>query len=130
MKKLTSLLGVLLLFSPVCLDAQTQSAKSGKDKKVLITYFTLPESNGVDANSGASRIIANEKLYGNTEYIARQIADITGGKLFQIRTERPYPDKTHKELIEYAKMESESKAYPKMIGKIHNFKENDVVFVG
>ena len=60
--------------------------------KVLVAYFTWPEPDGVDASSGASRIISDGKLYGNTEYVARLIAKETKGDLFAIQTEKKISD--------------------------------------
>jgi flavodoxin len=115
----------ILLFN--CLQMQAQSSKN--DKKILITYFTVPETDGVDASSGASRIIADGKLQGNTEYVATIIQKETKGELFAIRTIQQYPG-THKELIDYAKTENDSKARPKLISKIDNLDKYDVIFVG
>ena len=83
----------------------------------------------MDASSGASRVIANGKLYGNTEYIAHIISTTTGGDLFAIQTERTYPS-PHKALIDAAKKEAEAKEYPKLKTHIGNLSEYDVVFVG
>ena len=100
-----------------------------KGGKVLVTYFTWPEPDGVDASSGASRIIADSKLYGNTEYVARLIAEATGGDLFAIETEKKYPS-PHKPLIDEAKREQEANERPRLTTHIKNLKDYDVVFVG
>jgi flavodoxin len=110
-----------------CLQMQAQSSKS--DKKILITYFTMPETDGVDTSSGASRIVADGKLQGNTEYIATIIQQATKGELFAIRTVQQYPG-THKELVDYAKKENESKVRPKLITKIKDLDKYDVIFIG
>lgn len=34
--------------------------------KVLVVYFSVPETDGVDASSGASRVNAGGKVQGNT----------------------------------------------------------------
>jgi flavodoxin len=110
-----------------CLQMQAQSSKG--DKKILITYFTMPETDGVDTSSGASRIVADGKLQGNTEYIAAIIQQATKGELFAIRTVQQYPG-THKELVDYAKKENESKVRPKLITKIKDLDKYDVIFIG
>lgn len=97
--------------------------------KILIVYFTSPETDGVDTSSGASRLVSNGKLYGNTEYVATLISEETGGDLFQIKTVHAYPG-AHKELIDVAKKEVESKARPKLATHIKNLADYDVVFVG
>lgn len=115
---------ILLLNS---LQIQAQSLKS--DKKILITYFSMPETDGVDASSGASRFVADGKLQGNTEFIASIIQKESKGELFAIRTVQQYPG-THKELVEYAKKENESKVCPKLATKIDNLDKYDVIFIG
>lgn len=97
--------------------------------KVLVTYFTWPEPDGTDANTGASRIISNGKLYGNTEYVAQIISEATEGDLFAIKTERTYPA-PHKALIDAAKEEAEAKQHPKLTTHINNLKDYDIIFVG
>ena len=110
-------------------DVRTKSVAISKDSKVLVAYFTVPESDGVDASSGASRIIDNGQLYGNTEYVARIISEATGGDLFAIKTVQTYPG-GHKELVDAAKKEAEAKARPKLVSHIKNLKDYDVIFVG
>lgn len=97
--------------------------------KILVAYFTQPETDGVDASSGASRVVANGKIYGSTEYIAMLISEATGGKLFAIRTVETYPG-THAALVEVAKKEKESGSRPELSGHIPNLQDYDVIFVG
>lgn len=97
--------------------------------KVLVTYFTWPEPDGTDAKTGASRVISNGRLYGNTEYIAYIISEATGGDLFAIKTERTYPA-PHKALIDAAKKEAEAKQHPKLTTHIKNLEDYDIIFVG
>ncbi|MGL5913181.1 MAG: hypothetical protein ACRCZB_03370, partial [Bacteroidales bacterium] len=56
-------LSLFLMFTPL-LWAQSQA------KKTLVVYFTLPETDGVDASTGASRMVVDGKSYGTTEYVA------------------------------------------------------------
>lgn len=115
--------------TPAYQGAKTTPVTLSKDAKVLVAYFTVPESDGVDASSGASRIIDNGQLYGNTEYVARIISEATGGDLFAIKTVQSYPG-GHKELVDAAKKEAEAKARPKLASHIKNLKDYDVIFVG
>lgn len=103
-----------------------QSKSKGK---ILVTYFTVPETDAVDASSGASRVIVNGKLYGNTEYVASVIAEITGGEIFAIKTVKEYPG-THRELVDEAKKEAEAEKRPELATHIKNLEDYDVVFVG
>lgn len=86
----------------VTLEEQIPTAVSRTGGKVLVTYFSVPETDGVDASSGASRLVSDGKLQGNTEYVATVISEATGGDLFEIKTVHKYPG-THKELIDAAK---------------------------
>lgn len=42
---------------------------------ILIAYFTVPETDGVDAVAGASRVVKKNEVYGNTQYIADEILE-------------------------------------------------------
>lgn len=108
---------------------QTATTVSRSGGKVLVVYFSVPETDGVDASSGASRLVSDGKLQGNTEYVATVISEATGGDLFEIKTVHTYPG-THKELIDAAKKESDEDARPALATHIKNPDEYDVVFVG
>lgn len=105
------------------------AGKSGKPGKVLVAYFSVPETDGVDASSGASRIVSNGRTMGSTHYVASVISEATGGDLFEIKTTHTYPG-THKALIDAAKKEIDSSARPRLATRISNLKDYGVVFVG
>lgn len=108
---------------------QTPTAVSHAGGKVLVVYFSVPETDGVDASSGASRVIKDGKLQGNTEYVASVISETTGSDLFEIKTVHTYPG-LHKALIDATKVEIDNNARPKLATHIKNLKDYDVVFVG
>lgn len=132
------LLAAIILTSFLCMG-NNENSKTASDQmptaeiklsgKVLVAYFTWPEPDGVDASSGASRVISDGKLYGNTEYVARSIAKVTTGDLFAIQTEKKYPT-PHKALIDEAKREAEAGERPKITSHIQNMEDYDVIFVG
>lgn len=106
-------------------------AQSGNSKpKILVTYFSVPETDAVDASTGASRMLKNGKVIGTTAYAAEMIGQATGADLFEIKTLNQYPTQSHKALIDYAKNEAETKTYPKIVNTISNFNDYDIVFVG
>ena len=105
------------------------AGKSGKPGKVLVAYFSVPETDGVDASSGASRIVSNGRTMGSTHYVASVISEATGGDLFEIKTTHTYPG-SHKALIDAAKVEIDNNARPKLSTHIENLKDYDVVFIG
>lgn len=43
------------------------------DGNILITYFSMPETDGVDTVSSASRVVADSEVLGNNQYIAQLI---------------------------------------------------------
>lgn len=108
---------------------QTPTAVSHAGGKVLVVYFSVPETDGVDASSGASRVLSGGKVIGNTQYVATIISEATGSDLFEIKTVHTYPG-SHKALIDAAKVEIDNNAHPKLATHIENLKDYDVVFVG
>ena len=108
---------------------RSEKAVKGKQKKVLVAYFSVPETDGVDASSGASRVRTNGQVMGNTHYVASIISQATGGDMHEIKTVRTYPG-SHRALIDAAKVEHDSNARPKLASHIKNLKDYDVVFIG
>lgn len=104
--KLITLLAVLLFCTGV--NAQNSSANEQSAKKILIAYFSWG---------------------GNTQHVAEYIASLTGGTLFRIEPEKPYPIE-YKPCTEVAKAEKESNARPAIKNKVENWIEYDTVFIG
>lgn len=105
-----------------------ETAKTG-DGNILIAYFSVMETDGVDTVSGASRVAVNGEALGNNEYIAQIIQRETGGDLFPIETVQEYPD-THDPLLEFAYNEKADNARPKLATQIENLDSYDVIFLG
>lgn len=110
-------------------EQQVKSVSQSVKGKALVVYFSVPETDGVDASSGASRLVSNGKVIGNTQYIASVISEATGSDLFEIKTIHTYPG-SHKALIDAAKVEIDNNARPKLATHIKNLNDYDVVFVG
>lgn len=108
---------------------QVKSTSQNAKGKALVVYFSVPETDGVDASSGASRLVSNGKVMGNTQYIASVISEATGSDLFEIKTVHTYPG-SHKALIDAAKVEIDNNARPKLATHIQNLNDYDVVFIG
>lgn len=107
-------------------ERRTLPAPAGK---TLVVYFSVPETDGADASSGASRTLSGGRMMGNTQYVASVIGEAAVGDLFEIRTVRTYPG-SHKALIDAAKEEIDSGARPALAARIENLEDYDVVFVG
>ena len=110
-------------------DRPARTIEAGTEGKSLVVYFSVPETDGADASSGASRILSGGKVVGNTQYVAAVIGEAAGSDLFEIRTVRTYPG-SHKALIDAAKAEIDDNARPKLATHIERLDDYDVVFVG
>lgn len=97
--------------------------------KILIAYFTVPETDGVDTVANASRVAKDGKVVGNTEFIASIIQETLGGDLFAIETVQEYPG-SHSQLLEFAHNEKNADARPELSSHIENLSEYSVIFVG
>jgi flavodoxin len=84
------------------------SAKTLKDKKILVAYFSHS---------------------GNTKRVAEQIHKLVGGDMHEIKTVVPYPT-DYNECVEVAKKEKETNARPELSTKVDNMASYDVIFVG
>ena len=103
--KLMTLFAALLL----CAGTNAQSvATNGRTTKTLVAYFSWG---------------------GNTQHVAERIASLTGGTLFRIEPERPYPAE-YRPCTEVAKAEKEADARPAIKSKVDNWDQYDTVFIG
>lgn len=96
---------------------------------ILIAYFSVMETDGVDTVAGASRVAVNGEVLGNNEYVAQIIQRETDGDLFAIETVQEYPT-THDSLLEFAYNEKTDNARPELATQIENFDSYDVIFLG
>lgn len=102
------------------------------ESKILIAYFSLPENadtSGVDTVAGASIVLNNEKVLGNTEYMAYAIQEAVGGDLFRIETVQQYPLE-HEPLVEMADEEQNGNARPELLNRVENMEQYDTIFLG
>ncbi len=108
---------------------QAGAAEDAAGSNILIAYFTVPETDGTDAVSGASRVVVDGQVLGNTEYVAQLIQQNAGGDLFVIETVQEYPG-SHDPLLEFAYAEREEDARPELATEIENLDDYDVIFLG
>ena len=96
-----------------CCGAKTcQQTKNDKKMKTLVAYFSAS---------------------GVTKGVAKQLAEVTGGDLHEIKPEQPYTeadldwrDKKSRSTLEMKDLSSR----PAITGKINNMADYDVVYVG
>lgn len=109
--------------------AESADAAEAGNGSILIAYFSVMETDGVDTVASASRVAVNGEVLGNNEYIAQIIQRETGGDLFAIETVQEYPT-THDPLLEFAYNEKADNARPELATQIENLDNYDVIFLG
>lgn len=99
------------------------------DGSVLVAYFSYPEPDGVDASTGASRLVIIDAVTGHVEFLAGIIQDATDADIFRIETVQQYPA-SHAPLIAQAQDELNNGIRPALRTNIENLDQYDVIFVG
>lgn len=112
--------------------AETTATASSEDtasSNILIAYFTVPETDGTDTVSSASRVATNQGVVGNTEFIAMEIQKNLGGDLFSIKTIQEYPG-SHDALLDFAYNEKRENTRPELATHIESLDDYDYIFIG
>lgn len=114
-------------------NAVTEAVQNNTDNEnILIAYFSVPENvdtDGIDANSGASVVVKNKDVLGNMQYMAMTIQEAIGGELFRIETTEEYPLE-HETLVNQAKEEQNEDARPELATHIENVEQYNIIFLG
>ena len=113
-------------------DATNTDNNSNEESKILVAYFSLPETddpNNMTQEEENSAIVVNGEVLGNTQYVAQLIAEETGADIFRIEAQNDYP-LDHDTLVDQALEEQESNARPAIRDTVENMDEYDVVFLG
>ena len=110
-------------------NTETSDMAEAGSGNILIAYFSVMETDGVDPVASASRVAVEGEVLGNNQYIAQIIQRETGGDLFSIETVQDYPT-THDPLLEFAYNEKADNARPELATKIENPDSYDVIFLG
>ncbi len=111
---------------------EQEQAEGAGSSRTLIAYFSIPENentDGVDAIAGASIVVKENEVYGNTEYVARIVQDTVGGDLFRIETTQEYPLE-HDPLVEQASEEQDASLRPELKNHIENLEQYDRIILG
>ena len=110
-------------------NTETLDTAEAGNGNILVAYFSVMETDGVDTVAGASRVAVDGEVLGNNEYIAQIIQRETGGDLFAIETVQDYPT-THDPLLEFAYNEKADNARPELATQMENPDNYDVIFLG
>ena len=114
------IIGAGVVFALQNKQTENKGAINMTDKKILIAYFS---------RTGEQYSVGNI-TEGNTAIIAKMIANKTGGDLFEIKVKNDNYPKGYTELTEYAKSEKQQNARPEIVGKVDNFEQYDIIFIG
>lgn len=123
MKKLGMLLVAACVAMACNAKPNTEQASAptvAKNAKVLVAYFS---------RTGEQYSVGNIKE-GNTAIIAKLIAQKTGGDLFEIKLKNDTYPLEYRPLTQVAQQEKKANARPEVSGKVANFADYDVVFIG
>lgn len=123
--------------NPVASQSKMITGKSD-DSKVLIAYFSrignIDDKNKVDVSSSASVVTNKDDVFGNMEYIANLIKNVTRGDLHFIETSKKYSseyDESDDNALDVqAIKENRENARPELATHIDNINNYDVVFLG
>ena len=118
MKKILSIILAGLAFFGI--NKATAEEINMTGKKVLVVYFS---------RTGEQYSVGNI-TEGNTEIIAKMIADKTKGDLFEVKLKNDTYPAAYKALTEVALSEKKANARPEIAENVTNFADYDVVFIG
>jgi flavodoxin len=101
-------------------------------KKLLLFTLTLFCAGGLSmeaqTQSGGKVLVAYFSWSGNAKALAGQIAQESGGDLFEIKTVKAYSE-VYNECIAEAKQEQDSNARPALSGGVTNMAQYNTVFL-
>lgn len=129
MKKL---LAALCTFVLLCTMVSSLAEHAPAQPRVLVAFLSRASENynvGVTREDSASAAYAGYIEKGNTAMMAAQLADLTGGDLFEITTTVPYPE-DYASMLHVAQEEIDSDARPELASQVENMSDYDILFIG
>ena len=134
MKKVWLFVTALLMMGSSVLAAETAVTEEngGEHSDILIAYVSRAGENynvGVTDPDSESAAYAGYIEKGNTEITAEYIAEMTGGDLFAITTEDPYPE-DYQSMLVRAQEELDQDARPALAGELPQLDGYQTIFIG
>lgn len=120
---------MLTLLLVGCSQTPAPDVQLSNEGKMLVAYFSVPETDGVDTVAGASRYATDGEVYGNNQYVVSLIGQQTDADLFRIETVQEYPG-NHDDLLEFAYNERMIEERPELARMPENLDQYDVIFLG
>lgn len=124
MKKMTKIIAIVCVLTMVF--AMT-ACGSSNDKEEKASAADTASANDSENNSESSNetLVAYFSYSGNTEEVAKQIADYTGGTLAQIERATPYTN-----VNEEGEEELNSNARPEITVDVDSIEDYSTIFIG
>lgn len=106
-------------------DSENPGTPSSGNRKILVAYFSRANHvpDGTDAVSGATNKARN------TQTVAMELAELTGGDLFEVVPERNYPV-SHTECSQIALQEYEADARPALTTHVEHMEDYEIIYIG
>jgi flavodoxin len=95
---------------------------------VAAEFFCVEANMNAQTQSGGKILVAYFSWSGNARALAGQVAEETGGDLFEIKTAASYPD-NYNDCIAVAKEEQQKNARPALAAKVKNMAQYRTVFL-
>ena len=121
-----------MVLALICAAVPSFAEEKAADSRVLVAFLSRAGENynvGTVKEGSVSAAYAGYIEKGNTAMMAAQIAEATGGDLFEITTVTPYPE-DYATMLKVAQEEIDTNARPELAAKIENMADYDVVFIG
>lgn len=132
-KKLLILLGMMMtLLITACSSgtAQNSSSSAAAPSSSEVSPVSSNTESTINKSAGRHKIlIAYFSHSGNTRQLANIIQQQTGGDLFEIVPQDPYPA-DYNQTVERFRRERAENARPAIAGKVDNMADYDTVFIG
>ena len=135
-KKLLLMVVLCALVITCCCCGQTSAKKTSNKTTTVSTKKKVNKKSKKKAKKKAKKkkvLVAYFSNTGNTAKVAKQIKSATGAKLYRIKAQKPYTKADlnyNNDDCRANKEQNDSKARPKIKGKVKNIRKYDVIFVG
>ena len=130
MKRIALIIVLILLAIVACKGPDSLIGLAKMSRSASTEGQTLPNVLGNPmGKNGKKVLVAYFSWGGNTREVAKLIHEKTGGDLFEIKKETPYP-REYKPATEIGKKEREENQRPKLAGPLPDLKQYDVILVG
>ena len=96
---------------------------------IMASGFVTGNSMTADEKVDGKMLIVFYSHTGNAKFVSEHIQALTGADVFELTLVDPYPEDVNA-TIERANKERESGVLPSLVGKIENFADYDIIFLG